>query len=380
MSTFTVGVEEEYQLVDPVTAALQSRAQAVLSMDWTGELRTELQESTIEIGSNVCESSDALRAELRRLRTQAAAAAAAQDLRIVAAGVHPFSEWRGHRISDGERYARMAETYGRIARDEHNFAMHIHVAVDGDRMRLLNILRRYIPHLTALSCSSPYFEGEDTGYDSYRMVLWRRWPGAGPPPRLGSDAEYRRYVEHMLRTGAIGDERNLYWTIRPHSTFPTLEFRMCDVCPSLSDAVAIAALTRVVVVAAAEGMLTADAGDAWAPEALDAVLEDDCWRAAKAGLRARFANPALATRSETAHDAVLRLLDEVAPAAELIGEAPALTDVTGILDRGTGADRLRAFVAANDDLVLATHWLAAQTLVGTATDRRAVLRELPEFA
>ena len=379
MSAFTVGVEEEYQLVDPVTGALQSRAQAVLSMDWSGELRTELQESTIEIGSMVCDSSAALRDELRRLRTQAAAAAAAQDLRIVAAGVHPFSEWRGHRISAGDRYARMAETYGRIARDEHNFAMHIHVAVDGERMPLFNMLRYYIPHLTALAGSSPYFEGEDTVYASYRMVLWRRWPGAGPPPRLESDAEYRHFVEHMLRTGAMGDERNLYWTIRPHSTYPTLEFRMCDVCPNLGDALAIAALTRTLVAAAAEGFLPGMADGSWSPAALDAVLEDDCWRAAKDGLRARFVNPSRAGEAETARDSVLRLIDAVVPVAEQLGEAQALEGVTKILERGTGADRLRAFVASRDDLVRATHWLAAETLVGTATDRRASLREMPEY-
>ncbi|HEX2167101.1 MAG TPA: YbdK family carboxylate-amine ligase [Longimicrobiales bacterium] len=379
MSNFTIGVEEEYQLVDAATSELMSSAQSVLAGDWTGEIRTELQASTIEIGTLVCESSEGVRRELRRLRAQAAVAAGAQDLQIVAAGVHPFSDWRGQQLSGGERYARMAETYGRIARDEHNFGMHIHVAVEGDRMRLLNILRDYIPHLTALGCSSPFFEGEDSGYDSYRMVLWRRWPGAGPPPRLACDADYRRYVDGMLRAGVIGDERNLYWSIRPHAAYPTLEFRMCDVCPRISDAVAIAALIRTLVFAAAEGMLTPSATH-WGPEAMDAALADDCWRACRSGLRARFVNPEVEPGFESASDAVLRLLDALAPAADMIGETSALTDVAGIIDDGTGADRLRAFHRECDDLVVATRWLAAETLVGAAMDRLGVLREVPECA
>jgi glutamate---cysteine ligase / carboxylate-amine ligase len=365
---YTTGVEEEYQLVDPVSADLRSSAHWVLAGDWTGEIRTETQESTIEIGTRVCTGSAEADAELRRLRMQAATAAWAEDLQIVAAGVHPFSDWRAHQLADGERYARMAQTYGRIMRDEHNYGMHIHVAVSGDRMQLMNRVRRFIPHLLALSCSSPYYEGEDTGYASYRMVLWRRWPGAGPPPRLASDAEYRLYVDRLRRAGVIGDERNLYWLIRPHPEYPTLEFRMCDVCPRVEDAVAIAGLARTLVFAAAEGMLPCP--DDWSAEARDAVLQDECWLAARYGLDAPLVEPCADAGSEAARDATLRLLETLLPAADLLGEEQALAGVARILGRGNGADRLRAHLREHGDLVLATKWLVSETVAGTGLDRR----------
>ena len=368
---FTIGVEEEYQLVDPATCDLRSSARAVLDIDWSGEIRKELQESTIEIGTSIASSSGEVAAELSRLRTQAAAAAAAHDLQVVAAGLHPFADWRGHELSAGERYARMGDTYGRIAHDEHNYGMHVHVAVEGDRMRLLARVRRYVPHLLALACSSPFHEGTDSGYASFRMVLWRRWPGAGIPPRLASDDEYRRYVAAQIRAGVLGDERNLYWMIRPHPEYPTLEFRMCDVCPSLEDAVAIAGLARTIVCATATGALPAQDEDGWSHAALDAALADDVWRAARYGLDAPLAEAGGIARAETARDAVLRLLDALAATADSIGEAPALAGVAAICERGNASDRMRALHERGTDLDELVRWLARETLVGTGMDRRA---------
>ena len=380
MANFTIGVEEEYQLVDPASSDLRSSARVVLADDWTGELRKEIQESTVEIGTLVCPSSTSVRGDLARLRAQAAAAAAAQDLEVVASGLHPFTDWRRHELTAGERYARMAETYGRLARDEHNYGMHVHVAVEGDRMRLLGAVRRYIPHLLALSCSSPFHEGEDTGFASFRMVLWRRWPGATVPPRLGSDAEYRSFVDAQLRAGVLGDERNLYWMIRPHPAYPTLEFRMCDVCPTLDHAVAIAGLTRTLVCAASEGMLPADPWSSWSEAAGDAALSDDCWRAARYGLDATVLAPTLPSGGVAMRDAVRRLIDVLRPVAEAIGEAPALDGAGRICETGNTADRLRALHATGCDLRLLVRWLARETLLGTATDRRHEQREAMQCA
>jgi glutamate---cysteine ligase / carboxylate-amine ligase len=377
MNEFTIGVEEEYQLVEAQSGELRSSACAVLAGDWSGEIRTEIQESTIEIGTRVSANAQEVRGELRRLRAQAAAAAAAEDLQIVAAGVHPFSDWRRHRLTQTERYARMAQTYGRIMHDEHNFGMHIHVAVTGDRMRLLNQLRSWIPHLIALACSSPIYEGSDTGFASYRTILWRRWPAAGPPPRMASDAEYRAYLEGLLRAGVIGDERNLYWMIRPHPEYPTVEFRMCDVCPRLEDAVAIAGFVRSLVCAAAGGMLPPPLPST-VSAAGDATLADDCWRAARYGLEARFVDGRRDDGFEVARDAIARLSETLRPAAESLGETSALDGVATILSRGNGAARLRAFHRECDDLVVATRWLIAETMLGAGMDRRREPREPTE--
>lgn len=381
MGEYTVGVEEEYQLIDPETGDLRSSGRVVLATDWSGDIRKELQESTIEIGTRVSASSvEALR-ELKRLRTQAATAAAAADLGIVAAGVHPFSHWRDHRMTPDARYRQMARTYGRIARDEHNFGMHVHVApaAGADRIELLNALRWYIPHLLALSCSSPYYEGEDTGYASFRMVLWRRWPGAGIPPRLCSEAEYRRYVDLQLRSGVIIDERSVYWLIRPHPEYPTLEFRMCDVCPSVGDAAAIAGLARTLVAAAAEGVLRAERPVGLCAEAWDALLSDDCWRAARYGLDAPLVDARRPAAPSAAGDAIRRLADALLPIADGLGEASALEAVEGIVARGNGASRMRRAHEAGPGFRGLMDWLAAETLVGAGMDRRGSQRAPAEW-
>jgi glutamate---cysteine ligase / carboxylate-amine ligase len=371
MSVFSVGVEEEYQLVDPVSWDLRSSARAVLPWDWSGDIREELQDSTIEIGTRVCASSAAVAGELRRLRTQAATAAAAEELHIVAAGVHPFADWRQHTLSPGTRFQRIARRYGRVARDEHNFGMHVHVAADGDRMQLINRVRPYIPHLLALSCSSPFYEGEDTGYDSFRMVLWRRWPGAGPPPRLPDDRTYHDYVKRLTGAGILDDERSLYWLIRRHPTYPTVEFRMCDACPSLPVAVAIAGLARVLVGAAAEGALPLPG--VRGGEAADALLADACWAAARFGLEARLFREDRPDRWETVGDAVLRLTDRLRPVAARLGEERALHAVAGLIPRGNAASRLRQ-VHGDAGMPGLMDWLAAETLVGAGMDRRASQR------
>jgi glutamate---cysteine ligase / carboxylate-amine ligase len=379
MGEYTVGVEEEYQLVDPATDELQSRGRAVLETDWSGEIRRELQESTIEVGTHVCGDAAAAGRELLRLRTQAATAAAAEDLEIVALGLHPFSGWRGHALSDSERYAGMAQQYGRLAREEHIFGMHVHVAPppSEDRIRLLNTVRRYVPHLLALSCSSPFYEGEDTGFASYRMILWRRWPGAGLPPRLADDAEYRRLVDAQLRAGLLHDERSLYWMIRRHPDYPTLEFRMCDVCPRVGDAVTIASLARCIVAGAVEGVLRPVTPAGLSAEAADALLADDTWRAARYGLAARFAEPARDGAAVSARAAIGRLLERLGPVAEALGEAEPLAGAFRIMDRGNAADRMRDAYAAGggaDDMRAIVRWGAAETLVGAGMDRRAAQR------
>lgn len=373
---FTFGVEEEYQLVDQVSGALRSRAREVLALDWSDELRKELQETTLEIGTRICGSADEVRSELARLRFQVASAAAAEELAVAAAGVHPFSRWEGHVRTEGERYAWIEEQYGLIARDEHNFGMHVHVQVpEGvDRVQLLGEVRAFAPHLTALACSSPYYEGEDSGFDSYRMILWRRWPNSGIPPRFGSPEEYARYVDLQLRTGAIADEKNLYWSVRVHPVYPTLEFRSTDVCPSLDDAVAIAALARAIVVSATEGRLMAASHPELSDSAERSILDGNEWRASRSGIRAIFVDPTAPGGAAPAEDRIRRLVERVAPAAEALGDGPALAGVDAILRRGTAAERMRRVHEQMGRLTAVMDWVRAETLLGTGLDRRATQR------
>lgn len=373
---FTVGVEEEYQLVDAATGALRSRASDLRREDWTGELVAELQETTVEIGTPICGSvADAL-AHLQRLRMQASTVASANGLAIVAAGLHPFSEWEGHERPPIERYRAIEARYGRIARDEHIFGMHIHVAVpDGiDRLPINNIVRHYLPHLLALSASSPFFEGADTGFDSYRTILWRRWPNSGIPPRFDSHAEFDRFVETLLDAGVMADPWNLYWSARPHPRFPTLEFRVTDACPNLQDAAAIAALARAVVHAAVTGRLTDNASDGVSPVIEQELLRINEWRVARDGLESRLIDTATGSGHQPVRTAVRRLLDIVSRSADELGDTESLAHVETLLQRGNAADRMRQHYTQHGTLTALVEWLIDESSLGTGLDRRSAQR------
>jgi glutamate---cysteine ligase / carboxylate-amine ligase len=374
---FTVGVEEEYQLVDPASGALRSSATSVREDDWTGELVAELQETTIEIGTPISGSAADAAAHLQRLRFQANTVAGSQGLAIVAAGLHPFSSWEGHHRPALERYQAIEERYGRIARDEHIFGMHIHVGVpdDVDRIRIMNIVRHYLPHMLALSASSPFMEGSDTGFDSFRTIMWRRWPNSGIPPRFDSAAEFSRYVELLLDSGTMADPWNLYWSLRPHPKYPTIEFRVTDVCPSVRDAGAIAALARAIVHAAATGVLEDVEMQHMSPVIEQELIRINEWRTARDGLAARLLDTRRAAGHEPARAAICRLLDLVSRSADHLGDTAALAHVETILQRGNAADRMRRRHEEGGSLRDVVVWLVRESMLGTGLDRRGAQRD-----
>ncbi|HUF51541.1 MAG TPA: YbdK family carboxylate-amine ligase [Longimicrobiales bacterium] len=376
-SAFTIGVEEEYQLVDPATGALRDHATRLRESDWTGELVAELQESTIEIGTPICTSAAEAGEQLQRLRFQAGTVAAAQGVAIVAAGLHPFFEWAGHRRPALERYRSIEARYGRIARDEHIYGMHVHVAVPEHvaRLPIMNVVRHYLPHMLALSASSPFLEGEDTSFASFRTILWRRWPNSGIPPRFDSEAEYRHYVDTLLAAGVIQDPWNLYWSLRPHPEYPTIEFRVTDVCPSLRDAVGIAALARALIYAAGSGVLTDEAPRHISPVLNQEFLRANEWRVARDGLDALLIDTQHGTGSTAVRDELCELLDTVEPCAVELGDAAAFAQLRVILERGNAADRMRAEYARTGDLRQLVTWLTQESLAGTGLDRRTVARD-----
>lgn len=360
--------------MDATTGALRSRASDVRASDWSGEVIGEFQETQVEIGTPVCGDAAHVSRELRRLRFQAATAAAAEGLAILAAGTHPFSRWEGQSRTAGDRYERIARKYGRVAVDEHIFGMHVHVAVPSrfHRLRAINALRRFGPALLALSASSPFFEGEDTGYASYRSINWRRWPFSGLPPRFRSTGEYRSFVERQLRLGTLVDASSVYWSIRMHARYPTIEFRVTDVCPRVEDAVAIAALIRTLVFAFARG----DVADV-RPAGFSSAVERDLlaaaeWNAARHGLDARTIDDAGAELP--LRTAIRRLLDTLVAAARELGDIDALAGVERILERGSGADRIRREHASGAGFAGLVDWLAAETVAGTGLDRRSTPR------
>ena len=373
---YTIGVEEEYQLVDPETGALRSRASDVLSTDWADELRGELHETTIEIGTPVCASAAEVERELSRQRFQAAATAAAEGLEIVAAGTHPFSGWEGHEIRSSERYEAIAERHDRVARAINIFGMHIHVGVPDrvDRTALMEQVRGVVPHLLALSASSPFLDAEDTGFASYRAILWRQYPYTGIPPRFESEEEYERFIALLLRSEAIQDRGNVYWSVRPHFSYPTLEFRATDVCPRLEDAATIAGFARLLVVGVVEAGVDVPTGGDLSPDVWRAVLTENEWHAARYGLDSIITEPRAPDGKMAVRTAIRRLLDALAPVAEELDEMRTLERVEQLLERGNGADRMRRVWGERRSMSEVVAWLIRETRLGTGSDRRRAQR------
>ncbi len=363
MKSPTVGVEEEYQLVDPETGALRSRADTVLGISWTDDLEGELQDTMVEVQTPPCGSMAEVASYLRRRRLTASAAAGAEDLEIVAAGVHPCSDWRAHGLADGERPEMLAARFGRVALDEHTFGMHVHVGLPErvDPARLLAEARWLTPVLVGLSASSPFFQQEDSGYASYRSIVHRRYPLNGPPPNLGSGRDLEQLMHMLTRTGLIPDRRTVYWSVRLSPTQPTIEFRGADACPSLVDAATLAALARATVVLIADGgSIRPGRATSWD----DLLLDLDEWQAARFGLDATISSPGSPPDARPFREEVERVLRVLEPTLQRLGDSRALATTRCILDDGNAADRMRRILARTGDMVRVIDWLREETQAG----------------
>lgn len=373
---FTIGVEEEYQVVQPGTGELRSRANVILKADRSGEVEGEVQNTMLEIGTEICADAAGVAASLRRRRFQASAAAAAEDLDILAAGMHPFSNWYDQELTDGERPRMLSSLFRQLLRQQQIWGLHIHVALPEmyDRVTVMNTVRAFTPYMLALSTSSPMHLGEDTGYASFRNISWRGYPFSGTPPRFASAEEYTRFLDILMRAGAIPDGRTVYWSIRPSARYPTIELRICDACPRLADAVAIAALARATVIAVAENRLV-PLGAGLSESLQNEVMGENEWIVARDGLYARLIAPEEPGGSLPVREAIMRLLEVVAPIADSVGDGVAIHGVEDILRNGTASDRIRARFRSTGSLSDVVDWLVGETRVGTGIDRRGRGRE-----
>jgi carboxylate-amine ligase len=249
--SLTLGVEEEYQIVDPGTRELRSYITQILEGDriTVEGIRPELHQSTVEVGSSVCSTPGELKREMSRLRSEVSDLAGREGLRIIAAGTHPFSSWIDQEITPLERYQGVEEDLQDLARKNLIFGLHVHIGVE-DReflMDALNVSRYFLPNLLALSASSPFWMGRNTGLKSYRSVQWRNFPRTGLPPRFSNYADYEYIVATMVKANCIEDASKIWWDVRPHHLYPTLEFRICDMCTKVDEAICLAAIFQAIV-------------------------------------------------------------------------------------------------------------------------------------
>ncbi len=250
---FTIGIEEEYLLVEQDSRALVRDPPSEMIEECEGLsddlVRPEFLKSQIEVGTRVCHSIQEARSELSQLRQCVSQVATKHGLAPIAASTHPFSEWREQEHTDKERYNILAQDMQGVVRRLLICGMHVHVGINDDELRidLLNQIVYFLPHLLALSTSSPFWCGQDTGLKSYRLSVFDELPRTGLPARFASYGEYQRYVEVLVNANLIEDATMLWWDVRPSARFPTIEMRICDVCTSIDDAIAIAALFTCIV-------------------------------------------------------------------------------------------------------------------------------------
>ena len=377
--SLTLGVEEEYQIIDPVTRELRSYITEFLKGDHLvlEEVKPELHQSMVEIGSKVCRTPDEVRSELVRLRGTVMWLAGKSGLRIAAAGTHPFSSWLTQEITPLERYMGVKQDLADLAQQLLIFGTHVHVGIE-DRDFLidaLNVSRYLVPHVLCLSTSSPFWMGRNTGLKSYRSVIFRHFPRTGIPPVMDSHAEYAALLESLVKTRCIPDGSKIWWDVRPHHSYPTLEFRVCDVCTRVDEAVCIAALLQAIV--AKLWKLRRD-NMTFRVYPLT-MIEENKWRAVRYGLDGNLIDfgkeqelPARTLIRELIEWFIDDMLDE-------LGTRKEVEYAFRIMADGTSADRQLATYEETGDLKAVVDRVVAETAEGVTAavpaGARAPMRE-----
>jgi len=335
----TIGIEEEYQIVDPETGELTSYITEFLekgTMLFRDQLKPEFLQSQVEVGSKVCKNIQEASEEIRRLRSMLSEIAETNNRRIIAAGTHPFSHWRDQIVTDEERYIGLYDSMKYVAKRLLIFGMHIHVGIkDRDlRIDIMNQIRYFMPHVLTLSTSSPFWRGQDTGFKSYRNIVFEDLPRTGIPERFNSALEYDQYTNTLIKSGCIDEPTKIWWDIRPHAKFPTLEFRIFDCTTKVDEVIAIAALIQALI---AKLIHLRKFNQTWRTYRRS-LIEENKWRAIKDGIDGKLIDfgkeeevPLRSLMEE-----MIEFIDDV---IDPLGSRHEIEYIRTILNEGTSADR-----------------------------------------
>ena len=362
--SLTLGIEEEYQIIDPETRELKSYITQILEQDHLvlSQVKPELHQSIVEVGTKVCKTPADVRAELRKLRRDVIELTAKNGLRIAAAGTHPFSHWAEQEVTPLERYLGLREAMGELAQRLLIFGTHVHIGIE-DREFLvdaLNVSRYVLPHILCLSTSSPFWMGRNTGLKSYRSVVFRGFPRTGVPRALRSWSEYSDLVEMLTTTGCIPDGTKIWWDVRPNWNYPTLEFRICDVCTRVDEAVCVAAILQAVV--AKLWKLRRD-NMTFRVYPSD-FIEENKWRAVRYGLDGRLIDFGKGIELP-ARDLIRELLEWfIGDVVDELGSREEVSYAYKILAEGSSADRQLATFQRTNDYRAVVDQLIAETAEG----------------
>ena len=361
---FTLGIEEEFQIIDPETRELRSHIAQILEdgkLLLAENVKPEMHQSVVEMGTDVCKDINEAREQVTKLRRNLANLAKKKNLRIAAAGTHPFSHWKDQRITSDPRYKTIVMDMQQVARANLIFGLHVHVGVN-DRETALHIMnagRYFLPHIFALSTNSPFWLGRNTGFKSYRSKVFDRFPRTGIPDYFNSIEEYDNFVNLLVKTNCIDNAKKIWWDIRAHPVFNTLEFRICDIPMRVDETIVLAAIMQAVV-AKLHKLIKQNLGFRLYRRAL---IAENKWRAARYGIEGKLID--FGKKTEVPYSNLIQeLLDFVDDVVDELGSREELKYVNKILEMGTGADRQLAIWEQSYDTKSVVDYIIDETHYG----------------
>ncbi|HEX9286412.1 MAG TPA: carboxylate-amine ligase [Thermoanaerobaculia bacterium] len=362
---FTLGVEEEFQIIDPETRELRSHVQEILDEGkrlLKERVKPEMHQSVMEIGTGICKNVAEVRRDVTELRTEIIALAARQGMRVASAGTHPFSNWADQLIYPDERYTAIVQEMQLVARANLIFGLHVHVGI-ADRalaFQIMNEARYFLPHLLALSTSSPFWLGRNTGLKSYRTKVFERFPRTNIPETFQSPAEFDEYVRILVKTNCIDNGKKIWWDVRPHPFFETIEFRVFDVPMRLDETVTLAALTQAICAK----LFKLREKNLGFRSYRRALLLENKWRASRYGIEGKLID--FGKEIEVPfRDLVGEMLEFVDDVVDELDSRKEVESVRWILENGSGADRqLAVFHESGEDLRRVVDFICEETRHG----------------
>jgi carboxylate-amine ligase len=364
--SFTIGIEEEYQTIDPRTYDLRSHIQTEIVEEgkrrMKEKVKTEMHQSVVEVGTGVCRNIAEAESDLKDLRRQMIALTEENGLLMIAGATHPFADWRVQDISPDERYVQVVEDMQIVARANLIFGLHVHVGIE-DRetcIHLMNQMRYFLPHLLALSTNSPFWIGMNTGLKSYRCKVFDRFPRTNIPDAFSSWADFDNFVSLLVKTRAIDNAKKIWWDIRPHPVFDTLEIRICDIPMRVEETITLAALIQATMV---KLYRLHERNQSWRVYSR-ALLMENKWRASRYGIDGMLID--FGKECEVPErELLLEYLDWVDDVLDELGSRDAINTVKWILENGTGADRqLRIYEQSGQDFKAVVDYMIAETRHG----------------
>jgi carboxylate-amine ligase len=361
---FTLGIEEEFQIIDPETRELRSHIQEILAdgkMLLKEHAKAEMHQSVVELGTEICIDTASARQQVVKLRSELAEIAGQEGLKVASAGTHPFSRWMDQLITADERYETIVKDMQQIARVNLIFALHVHVGIPDreEAIDIMNQARYFLPHIYALSVNSPFWLGQNTGLKAYRLMIFERFPRTGIPDAFESLSEYEDYLKLLVSTNCIDNAKKIWWDIRLHPFFDTIEFRICDAQSRVDDTIALAALMQAIV-AKLQKLRRQNVTFRSYPRRL---IDENRWRAARYGLDGKlidFGRKCEMDERELLHE----ILEFIGTEVDELGSHAEMAHIERIMREGTGADRQLTVWERTQDMKAVVDQIVAETNEG----------------